>query len=309
MGADKYFVVAAEVEKAVKRSDPVVALETAVLTHGLPKDASLAAYLEMMKAVEDAGALPVPVGMVGGRLKVGLTREELKALDADAGAGKASLQTLPFLAAAVANGGTTAGATLMAARRAGVSLLATGGIGGAHKGVERTFDVSNDLHALAEYGGAVVCSGAKSLCDLPKTLEMLETLGVPVVGYQTSELPAFTNLSSGLKLSRRVENAQEAAALIQARDGLMLKQAILFANPPPEGDALPETLAREALAAALEKAEEGKISGPELTPWLLAEVEKATAGRSVKANLALLTANAELAGYIAVRCAWAKVPA
>lgn len=309
MSAHKYFVVSAEVEKAVKRSEPVVALETAVLTHGLPKEASLSSYFEMMRAVENAGALPAPVGVVGGRLKVGLTREELKALDADAGAGKASLQTLPFLAASVANGGTTAGATLMAARRAGVALLATGGIGGAHKGVERTFDVSNDLNALAEYGGAVVCSGAKSLCDLPKTLEILETLGVPVVGYKTNELPAFTNLRSGLRLSRRVESAQEAATLISARDGLMLKQAIVIANPPPEAAALPETLAREALAAALEKAEEKKISGPELTPWLLAEVERATAGRSVKANRALLAANAELAGYIAVRCAWAKVPA
>lgn len=286
---------------ALKTGAPVVALETAVLTHGMPKKIALAAYREMMASVTAGGALPAPVGLVGGALVVGLSPDELEALLADGSAGKAAIPDLSALAAKGRSGGTTAGATLFAARRAGIAVTATGGIGGVHRGAEETFDVSGDLRALAKFGGLVVCSGAKSLCDLPKTMETLETLGVTVAGYGTDELPAFTSAQSGIGLAHRVDTPEEAARLALSRDALGLEQAVVVANPPPAEFALDGAAGARAVAEAVEEAAKAGVSGPGLTPWILDRVERTTGGASLAANRALLNANASLAAKIAQR--------
>lgn len=292
--------VSEKILTATRNNKPVVALETAVLTHGLPREISLRVYREMLAAVEEGGGMPAAVGVVDGVVRVGLSLVELEELGGESGARKAALPDLPVLAALGANGGTTAGATLWAARRAGIAVVATGGIGGVHQGAERTFDISGDLHALARFGGLMVCSGAKSLCDLPKTSEMLETLGVTVVGYRTFELPAFTSISSGVRLAHRVENPRDAAGVVAARDMLGLPQAVLLVNPPPVDVALGDGEAASALEGALQSAAEKGITGPALTPFLLSGMERLTTGRSLAANRALLAANARLAAEVAV---------
>lgn len=288
---------------------PVVALETAVLTHGMPKEIALVAYREMMDSVTSGGALPAAVGVINGVLTVGLTLDDLEAFHGDTSARKAALPDLPVLAAKSLSGGTTAGATLFAARIAGIKIMATGGIGGVHRGVETSFDISGDLYALARYGGAVVCSGAKSLCDLPKTVEMLETLGVPVAGYQTNELPAFTSRKSGVTLPHRTDSPEEAAKIILARDELGLSQAVLIANPPPVEFSLSDYEGAESVVKAVEEAKRAGITGQAVTPWILDRMERLTGGASLKANRALLNSNAALAAAIAVRLCGTKLPA
>jgi pseudouridine-5'-phosphate glycosidase len=302
--------VATTILEAVDQNHPVVALETAVLTHGFGPEIALTVYMEMISAVERSGAAAAPIGVLDGELVVGLDAGELARLSEKARKGdveKAGVADLPAVCAGKASAGTTVAATLWAATRAGIGVFATGGIGGVHLGAERTFDISGDLTALGNFGGCVVCSGAKAICDLPKTLEMLETLGVTVAGYGTSEFPAFTCRVSGLGLRRRVDTPEAAAAIVLARNRLGLRQAVLLANPPPEEAALPP----EALAAAVERATaeaaEKRISGPNVTPYLLSEMERLTAGDSVKANRALLASNASLAAHIAVALAASKV--
>lgn len=281
----------------LKAGEPVVALETAVLTHGFAPEVARVVYDEMLGAVREAGAVPAPVALLDGRLCVGLSAEQLDRL-ASGGAAKAGIADLAPLAARGADAGTTVAATLLACKLAGVAVFATGGIGGAHRGVETSFDVSGDLTALSRYGGCVVCSGAKSVCDLPKTLEILETLGVPVVGCGTDEFPAFTSAASGCRVRHRVDTPEEAARVIAARDALGLSQALLLVQPPPAQAALSPDAQGRAVEAAL--AAEGQRHGPEATPALLAALATATAGASVAANRALLIANASLAARVAV---------
>lgn len=289
-----------EIALALAFSTPVVALETAVLTHGLPKGRALEIYREMCAAVREHGALPAPVGVFGGEVVVGLSDEEIVQLACDHRAGKAAIPDLAPLAARGASGGTTAGATLFAARAAGVVVVATGGIGGVHRGVAETFDISGDLVALARLGGCLVTSGAKSLCDLPKTWELLETLGITVVGMATSILPAFTAIDSGISLRHRVEDACGAAAILKTARSLDLPQTLLIANPPPLELALSDE-DHAALEHAVKSA--GGLAGPGVTPAILAAHAEVTGGRSVEANRALLINNAGLAAKIAVELA------
>ncbi len=287
--------VAEEVRRALSGGAAVVALETAVLTHGLPRPANTETYQEMLAAVRAEGAVPAPVAVWKGRVRAGLGDEEVQALGRARDVPKAGLADLPALAARGGHGGTTVAATLWAARRAGIPVFATGGIGGVHRGWADTLDVSGDLAALGRYGGCVVCSGAKAVLDLPCTLEALETLGVTVLGYRTGAFPAFVCADSGLGLRHRVETPEEAAAVVRARDALGLPQGVVVANPPPAGHAL----SRERLEAALAGLGSGR--GPEVTPRLLRALAEATGGASVAANRALLVANARLAARIA-RC-------
>ena len=287
--------VAEDVTQALSRGAAVVALETAVLTHGLPRPANTETYGEMLAAVRAEGAVPAPVAVWKGRVRVGLGDEEVRALGRADDVPKAGLADLPALVARGGRGGTTVAATLWAARRAGIPVFATGGIGGVHRGWADTLDLSGDLAALARHGGCVVCSGAKAVLDLPATLEALETLGVTVVGYRTATFPAFVCAESGLGLRHRVETPEEAAAVVRGRDVLGLPQAVVVANPPPAGHAVP----RERLEATLAGCAPGR--GPEVTPRLLRALAEATGGRSVSANRALLVANARLAARIA-RC-------
>lgn len=304
--AQALLMISPAVQEALRVGRPVVALETAVLTHGLPRPENVDTCREAQAAVRDGGAVPAPVGVVGGVLRVGLTEEETVRLGQMRHAVKAGVADLPALAARAADAGTTVAATLWACRRAGIRVFATGGIGGVHRGAEATFDVSGDLGALARFGGCVVCSGAKVILDLPKTLQLLDTLGVCVVGYRTSEFPAFVCVGSGLPLRHRAETPQEAAAVIACRDRLGLPQAVLLANPPPMEVAVPREELERALDSALAGAERPGLVGHEVTPALLAALAASSGGATVGANRALLRANAALAAQVAVCLARAQ---
>jgi pseudouridine-5'-phosphate glycosidase len=295
--------VGSEVARAMTAGAPVVALETAVLTHGLPDEVAWPAYEAMLDAVRAGGAVPAAVGMRNGVLWVGMAETELTRLARDPAARKLGLAELPPAAAAGASGGTTVAATLWACRQAGVRVFATGGIGGVHRGAAESFDISGDLAALSRHGGCVVCSGAKAILDLAKTLEALQSLGVSVVGYRTATFPAFVTADSGLPIGERVESPEEAAEVVRARDALGLPGAVLLANPPPPGTALPRADLDAALASALTRASAAGVSGAAVTPFLLDQLAEDSGGRTLGANRALLTANAGLAARVAVALA------
>lgn len=252
----------------------------------------------MEAAVRAEGAVPAAVAVVGGALRVGLGPATVERLAAG-GAAKAGLADLAPLLSRGGDAGTTVAATLWAARAAGIPVFATGGLGGVHRGAEATFDLSGDLGALARFGGCVVCSGAKIVLDLPKTLEVLEALGVCVIGYGTDAFPAFVGADSGLPLVHRVASPEEVAGVLGARDALGLPQTVVVANPAPAGVAVPRPVLEAALTAALADAGREGVSGPALTPFLLAALARRTGGASVAANRALLVANARLAARIA----------
>lgn len=291
--------VAEEVRGAVDGGSPVVALETAVLTHGLPAPQNLETLAAMADAVRSEGALPACVGLLDGVLRVGLAPGDLARLSCAPGVAKAGLSDLAPLAAAKGSAGTTVAATLWAARRAGIRVFATGGIGGVHREAEKTFDVSGDLLALSRYGGCVVCSGAKAVLDLPRTFEALETLGVCVVGYGTWEVPAFFTSSSGLSAPHRADDPGSVAGILGARDRLGLEAAVLVMNPPPPEGAVPAEQTEQALAAALEAARRAGVAGKAVTPFLLRVLGESKGAGFVAANVALLEANARLAARIA----------
>jgi pseudouridine-5'-phosphate glycosidase len=293
------FIVSPQVSDAIRAGRAVVALESALLTHGLPRPENLQVLLAMREAVRAEGAVPAEVALLRGAVHVGLGVAGIEHLAAAERVEKVGLADLPALSARGASGGTTVAATLWAANRAGIRVFATGGIGGVHRGAENSFDVSGDLAALARFGGCIVCSGAKAVLDLPKTVEVLETLGVCLVGFGTCELPAFTCRESGIQLAHRVETPAEAAWIVRARDCLGLPQAVLVANPPPENSALPATALERALRPALDAAAAQGVRGKELTPFLLRALADATGGASLRANRALLVENARLASRIA----------
>ena len=279
-----------------------VALESTLIAHGLPWPDNLETARASEEAVRGAGAEPATIAVLGGSIRVGLTPEELEEL-ARLPAGsilKAGRRDLAWAVARGRDAATTVGATLWVARRQGIGVMATGGLGGVHRGAERTFDVSADLDELARGDGAlVVCSGVKSILDVPATLEVLETRGVLVVGYGTDEFPAFTTISSGLPVEARVDSPAEAAELIRTHRRLGLPGAIVLAQPPPADLALSRDEMESALGGALRLADERGIVGKAITPFLLDAIREATGGRSLAANKALIVANARLAGEVA----------
>jgi len=275
----------------------VVALESALITHGFAPPANLHIARRMDAAVRDEGALPATVAVVEGEPRVGLSDEELARLAAAPAARKVSLRDLPLVVAQAASGGTTVAATMYLAHRAGIGVFATGGIGGVHRGHPE--DVSADLPALAAIPIVVVCAGAKAILDLPRTLEYLETHAVPVIGYGSEEFPAFYSRRSGLKVDARVETPEEVAQIVQARGKLGLPAALLVCAPVPEADELPAREAEAAIAQAVGEAEAANVSGKALTPFLLARLVELTGGRARRANEALLLNNARVAARIA----------
>lgn len=293
-----------ETRAALAERRPVVALETAVVTHGLPEPENLEAARRMEEAVRAEGATPAAIGVLEGRAVVGLSRPELERLASAPGAAKASARDLAPLAAAGASAGTTVAATLHLAVRAGIDLVATGGIGGVHRDAGRSGDVSADLMELARTPAALVCAGAKAVLDLPRTLEALETLGVALIGYGTDELPAFWSRTSGLPLEHRVGTPEEAAAVLEARRGLGVPGGVVFAVPPPAEAALPRREVEGWVEAALEEAAAGGVAGKAVTPYLLRRVSARSEGRAVAANLALLEENARVAARVAA--AWSE---
>jgi len=291
------------VQSALQHGQPVVALESTVITHGLPYPENLELARGMEQEVHQAGAVPATIAVLEGKVCLGLEAGELEFL-AQAN-DMLKIRTLKIsgrdIAPAVAfkrSGGTTVAATMVLAHAAGIRVFATGGIGGVHR--QAPFDISADLIELSRTPLVVVCAGAKAILDLPRTLEMLETLGVPVVGYQTDEFPAFYSLSCGLPVSARVDSAEEAAALALAHWGMGLESALLLAQPPPAADALPAHTVQAAVEQALEEMQARQIRGQAVTPFLLQRVNDLTAGSSLRANLALLRNNARLAAQVAI---------
>jgi pseudouridylate synthase len=283
---------------ALRRGEPVVALETSVLAQGLPIPANADAAERMVRAVERGGALPALTAVVAGEPALGLTAAELQRFLARTGVSKVSARDLAACIAAGADGATTVAASLTLARQAGVAVFATGGIGGVHRGAP--FDESADLIALSRTPVIVVCAGAKSILDLPATLERLETLGVPVIGYRTNELPGFFTVGTGLSVPHRAETAEDIARIASEHWALGEQSAVLVVQSPPVAVALDRPTVDAAVAAAVRDAERDGITGAALTPYLLGAVLAATEGRSQITNLALLDANAELAAQIAV---------
>jgi pseudouridylate synthase len=283
--------------QALKTRQPVVALESTVITHGLPYPQNLALARDMEKEVSVQGATPATIAVIKGVVHVGLTADDLDSMTM--GNDLIKISTRDFAPAILQkrSGGTTVAGTIMVAQRVGIRVFATGGIGGVHRGTPT--DVSTDLTMLAETRLVVVCTGAKAILDLPATLEKLETLGVPVVGYQTDEFPAFYSRSSGLPVSVRVESAQEIAELARLHWDLGMKSAVLVVQPPPEEAAIEGQEVEDAIREALEESERKKIRGQEVTPFLLKQVSDLTHGTSLEANLALLLNNARLAAQVA----------
>ena len=302
---DSLISVRSDIAAALAANAPVVALESTVIAHGLPRPHNLDTALEMEAAVRRAGALPATIAVLDGQLVVGLTAEQIGFIAKTANAAKASSSDLSAILASRRTGATTVAATVYIAARAGINIVATGGIGGAHRGSENTFDVSADLTELARTPVAVVCSGAKVILDLAKTVEILETLGVPVVGYATSEFPAFYSRESGLALHHRVDTPDEAARLLRVHRDLGhlteggARAGILIVNPPPEEKALPRGQIEALISRAVSDAEAAAIRGKAVTPFLLQRLADDSGGKTLETNIALLLANAGLAARIA----------
>jgi pseudouridine-5'-phosphate glycosidase len=288
-----------QVAHAIARGAPVVALETTVVTHGLPHPAGVAAALEMEEVIRQGGATPATIGVLDGVLRVGLTRAELGELAAAPGVEKVNLSNLAATLAAGRPGSTTVAATMFAARAAGIGVFVTGGIGGVHRDAGISGDVSADLTALSRFPVAVVCAGAKAILDLPRTVEMLETLGVPVLGVGTDEFPAFYRRSSGLPVDRRLDTIEELAGAVRTHFALGLGTGVLIANPIPAADELPAEIWDRALERALAEADGRGIRGRGVTPFLLERLRELSGGESVRANLALLRNNARVGAQVA----------
>lgn len=293
------FVFGEEVARALAAKRPVVALETTVVTHGLPHPDGVNAALALEDEVRAAGAVPATIGVLDGKVVVGLTRAELERLATARGVTKLNLSNFAAVLAAGEPGSTTVAATMFAARHAGIAVFATGGIGGVHRDASETGDVSADLTALARIPVAVVCAGAKAILDLPRTVEMLETLGVPVLGLGTAEFPAFYRRASGLPVDRRFEDVGALAGAVRTHFELGAGSGVLVANPIPEDEQMPLGLYDRALGEALAAAAAEGVRGRAVTPFLLDRMRAITGGESVRANLALLRNNARVAARLA----------
>ncbi len=297
---NKYLDIAPEVAEALANGKPVVALESTIISHGMPYPQNVETALAVEKIIRENGAVPATIAVLGGRLKAGLSAEEIDYLGRTGLAvTKASRRDLPVLVALGKDGATTVTTTMMIAHMAGISVFATGGIGGVHRGAETTMDISADLEELAQTPVMVVCAGAKSILDLGLTLEYLETKGVPVIGYGTSELPAFYTRSSGFGVDYRMDTPAEIAAAFMAQREMGLKAGMLVTNPIPEEYAMDAATINGAIDAAVAEAEEKGIHGKETTPFLLAKIKDITGGDSLDSNIQLVFNNARLAAKVA----------
>jgi pseudouridine-5'-phosphate glycosidase len=291
------FEIAQEVSRALNFGSAVVALESTVITHGLPQPQNLQLARDMEKQVRAHGAIPATVALLDGKIRIGLADPDLARLSESTTTLKVSHRDFATAIVKKMDGGTTVAGTMYAANMAGIQVFATGGIGGVHK--ESSFDISTDLRALANTPMIVVCAGAKAILDLPGTLEYLETMGVPVVGYQTDEFPAFYSRESGLGVSARLDSPKEIADFAKAHWNLGMKSAVLVTNPVPENEAISRSEMDPIIARASEEAVRHGIHGQKLTPFLLSRISELTNGKSMKSNLALLLNNAALAADIA----------
>ena len=292
-----------EVAQALQNNQPVVALESTIISHGMPYPKNMETALQVEAVVREEGAVPATIALMDGKIKVGLEKNEIQFL-AKKGRNviKTSRRDIPYVLSRKLTGATTVAATMIAAEKAGIKIFATGGIGGVHRGATETFDISADLQELAKTNVAVVCAGIKSILDLELTLEYLETMGVPVLGYQTDELPAFYTRKSGYKVDYKMNNPQEIAELLQVKWATGLNGGVVIANPVPEAFALNEQIMNKAIEQALIEQQKAGIKGKESTPFLLAKVKELTSGQSLVSNIELVLNNARLAAQIVRFC-------
>ena len=293
-------IKAKDVDQAIKAHLPIVALESTVLTHGLPRPQNLQLARDMERAVREEGATPATIAFLNGELHIGLNDSELERLANATEPYKVGPRDFARVITDEANGGTTVAGTMLACKYANIKVFATGGIGGVHR--ESSFDMSADLQALATIPMIVVCAGAKAILDLPTTLEYLETMSVPVIGYGTDEFPAFYSRESGLEVSASLDNPQDIVDFAKAHWNTGLQSAVLVTNPVPIADAIPKSEMEPIIKRASREAQGKNIHGQKLTPFLLERINELTKGKSMRANLSLLLNNARLAAKIAV--AW-----
>ncbi|MFR4163985.1 MAG: pseudouridine-5'-phosphate glycosidase [Paraclostridium sordellii] len=296
---EKYLHIHPEVKKALSEGQPVVALESTIISHGMPYPKNVEMAKNVSKIIRDNGAIPATIAIIDGILKVGLTSEEIEFLGTSKNVLKASRRDLPFIISKKLNGATTVATTMILANLAGVKVFATGGIGGVHRGAQETFDISADLQELANTNVAVVCAGAKSILDIGLTLEYLETNGVPVVGFGTEDFPAFYTRKSGFGVDYKVDSSMEVASALKAKWDLDLKGGMVIGNPIPENFEMDYDTINNAIETALKEANENNITGKKVTPFLLDKVKTITAGKSLEANIELVYNNAKVAAQIA----------
>ncbi|UXT49172.1 pseudouridine-5'-phosphate glycosidase [Agrobacterium tumefaciens] len=293
-------VYSQEVAAAKQRGAPIVALESTIITHGMPYPGNIEMAESVEQIIRDQGAVPATIAVIHGTLHIGLEKDQLEALAQTTDAMKVSRADIAFAIAERRTGATTVAATMIAAARAGIRVFATGGIGGVHKGAEETFDISADLTELARTGVIVVCAGAKAILDIPKTLEVLETNGVPVVTFGSEEFPAFWSRSSGLPSPLSLNSPAAIANFQATREQLGIEGGMLVANPVPEEDEIPREEMEIYINRAISHAERDEVIGKAVTPYLLGDIFRLTDGRSLETNIALVRNNAQLAAEIAV---------
>ncbi len=301
---NSYLSISEEVRQALSEGKPVVALESTIISHGMPYPQNVETALRVEQTIRDNGAVPATIAIIGGKLKAGCTKEEIEYLGKKGQAViKASRRDLPVLIARREDGATTVTTTMMIAAMAGIRVFATGGIGGVHRGAETTMDISADLEELAQTPVMVICAGAKSILDLGLTLEYLETKGVPVIGYQTEELPAFYTRKSGFSVDYRIDSPKELAEAFKAKLDLGLKGGMLVTNPIPEQYSMPADVINKAIDEAVAEANRLGIHGKQTTPFLLAKIKDLTGGDSLDSNIQLVLNNARLAAKTAAELA------
>ena len=299
MELGKWMDISDEIQNSIKENGPVVALESTIISHGMPFPQNLETALEVEKIIRKEGAIPATIAVVEGRIKIGLSNLELEQFAQGTKTVKVSSRDLPLALSQKQEGGTTVAATMICARMAGISVFVTGGIGGVHRGSEKTMDISGDLMELARTNVAVVCAGIKSILDIPRTLEYLETQGVPVIGYRTDEFPAFYTTTSGYSVQSRINTAEEIARCMKVKWELGLEGGMVIANPVLREDAMDEEVIEEAITKSLKEASEKGIDGKAVTPFLLERISQLTGGESLKTNIALVFNNALVGAKIA----------
>lgn len=297
---ENYIQFSEEVEKAKKEGKAIVALESTIISHGMPYPQNVEMAQKVEQIVRDNGGVPATIAIIDGKIKIGLSEDELELLASAENVSKVSRRDIAEILATKKIGATTVASTMICAQLADIKFFVTGGIGGVHKGAEHTMDISADLDELSKTKVAVICAGAKSILDLDKTLEYLETKGVPVVGYQTDELPAFFTRESGLKLNTRIDEVSTIAKLAEVQWDLGLETGIVVANPVPEEDQLEPSFINGIIDKAVAKAEEEGIHGKDSTPFLLGEIVKQSEGKSLETNIKLVEHNAKIGTQIAV---------
>lgn len=296
----QYLSYSQEVLEAKEKGLPIVALESTIISHGMPYPQNVKTAREVEQIIRENGAVPATIALIDGQIKIGLSDEELEMFGNAEGVAKASRRDMGYLLATKKIGATTVAATMIAAELAGIELFVTGGIGGVHRGAETTMDISADLEELSMTNVAVVCAGAKSILDIGLTLEYLETKGVPVIGYGTDVLPAFYTRESDFAVNFRADSADEVAAMMRAKWDLGLRGGAVIANPIPVEDAMEASFINGIIAEALAEAEAQGIAGKNVTPFLLGKVKELTEGKSLEANIALVKNNARIGAGIAV---------